>query len=158
MWQDCPSKGRNTSNLYWHLKEHHPTSYAEISPSSRKRESNTHTTQQTTESSIAKTTKYSQDSPRYKDITRAIAYHIGKDGVPLSTVERAGFKHMIHKLNPKYDLPSRKYFSRHAIPTLYSEVHDVFVEQVFLQNVYLVLVVMLLIITEVVFIQKMLTT
>ena len=25
-----PAKGSNTSNLYWHLKEHHPTLYAEI--------------------------------------------------------------------------------------------------------------------------------
>ena len=29
---------------------------------------------------------------------------------------------MIHKLNPKYDLPSRKYFSKEAIPRLYSNV------------------------------------
>lgn len=31
---------------------------------------------------------------------------------------------MVHKLNPKYDLPSRKYFSQQAIPTLYGEVRD----------------------------------
>ncbi len=92
------AKGGNTSNLYWHLKEHHPTLYLEISPKSRKRES---TTQQTLETTIAKTVKYPRDSPQHKDITRAITYHIGKDGVPISTVERHGFKHMIHKLNPK---------------------------------------------------------
>ena len=54
--------------------------------------------------------------------THAIAYHIGKDSVPLSTVERPGFKHMIHKLNPKYDLPSKNSFSKEAIPRLYNDV------------------------------------
>ena len=32
-----PAKGGNTSNLFWHLKEHHHTSYDEISLNSRKR-------------------------------------------------------------------------------------------------------------------------
>ena len=31
---------------------------------------------------------------------------------------------MIHKLNPKYELPSRKYFSQQAIPNLNSKVCD----------------------------------
>ena len=34
------AKGGNTSNLFWHLKEHHPTLYLEVSPKSRK--SSTH--------------------------------------------------------------------------------------------------------------------
>jgi hypothetical protein len=120
-----PAKGGNTSNLFWHLKEHHSALYAEISPISRKGEcSRNGKSQQTLENAIARSTKYSRDSPQHKDITRAVAYHIGKDGVSLSTVESAGFKHMINKLNPKYDLPSRKYFSQQAIPALYIEVHD----------------------------------
>ena len=68
-----PAKGGNTSNIFWHLKEHHPTSHAKISLNSKKRESSTHTTQQTIETSIAKSTKFSRDSPQHKDITHAIA-------------------------------------------------------------------------------------
>ena len=106
-------------------------SYAEVShlvPSKKRGESSgtdkSHT-QQSIDSSLARATKYSRDSPHHKDITRSIAYHIGKDGVPLSTVERPGFVRMIQKLNPRYDLPSRKHFSKQAIPTLYCEIRDV---------------------------------
>uniref|UniRef100_A0A1X7TB10 BED-type domain-containing protein n=1 Tax=Amphimedon queenslandica TaxID=400682 RepID=A0A1X7TB10_AMPQE len=111
-----PAKGGNTSNLFSHLREHHPTLFACLTPTAAKKT----VTQQTIESSVARGTKFSRDSPQHKELTHAIAYHIGKDGVPLSTVERPGFKHMIHKLNPKYDLPSRKYFSNEAIPRLYT--------------------------------------
>ena len=42
--------------------------------------------------------------PKYsRDIaTHAVAYHIGKDGVPLSTVERDGFKHMLNPISMTY--------------------------------------------------------
>ena len=43
---------------------------------------------------------------------------------PLSTVELPGFQKMVTKLNPRYQLPSRNYFSRTAIPGLYSEVRQ----------------------------------
>ena len=103
------AKGGNTSNLFSHLREHHPTLFSALTPTTSKmRESSV--MQQTIESSVARGTMFSRDSPQHKELTQAIANHIGKDGVPLSTVERPGFKHMIHKLNPKYDLPSRKYF------------------------------------------------
>ena len=57
-------------------------------------------------------------------MTQAIAYHIAKDGVPLYTVEKPGFRQIVAKLNPRYDLPSRKYFSSREIPGLYSSVCD----------------------------------
>ena len=43
---------------------------------------------------------------------------------PLSTVELPGFQRMVGRLNPRYQLPSRSYFSRTAIPALYSEVRE----------------------------------
>ena len=57
-------------------------------------------------------------------MTRAITYYLAKDAVPLYTVERAGFKHMISKLNPRYELPSRKVFTSKEIPTLYTNVRS----------------------------------
>ena len=35
-----------------------------------------------------------------------------------------GFWRMVSKLNPRYVLPSRSYFSRTAIPGLYTEVRE----------------------------------
>ena len=44
-----------------------------------------------------------------KQITLA-AYYIAKDMVPIYTVERNGFIKMLQTMDPKYQLPSRKYF------------------------------------------------
>ena len=49
---------------------------------------------------------------------------LAKDMLPLSTVDKPGFWAMLSKLNPRYDLPTRSYFSRIAIPALYHEVRE----------------------------------
>ena len=41
---------------------------------------------------------------------------------PYHTVERQGFKSMVSKLNPKYNLPSCKHFCEKEIPSLYTSV------------------------------------
>ena len=42
--------------------------------------------------------------------------------LPAYTVEKSGFKQMLNKFNPRYDVPSCNHFSRVAISALYSEV------------------------------------
>ena len=44
--------------------------------------------------------------------------------LPLSTVDKPGFRAMISRLNPRCDLPTRSYCSRIAIPALYQEVRE----------------------------------
>ncbi|XP_051567264.1 E3 SUMO-protein ligase ZBED1-like [Myxocyprinus asiaticus] len=41
--------------------------------------------------------------------------------VPFKSVQNVGFKRLIHTLDARYDLPSRKYFSNTTIPHMYSE-------------------------------------
>ena len=41
---------------------------------------------------------------------------------PAYTVEKVGFKQMLSKFNPRYEPPSRNYFSRVAILALYLEI------------------------------------
>ena len=120
------AKASNTTNLFQHLREHHPMIYAELAPKKQpKRESSTsNTCQATLVSIVAKSAMYSPTSSQAKDLNRAITYHIAKDAMPLSTVEKPGFKSMVSKLNPRYQLPSRKHFSDYEIPRLYSEVRD----------------------------------
>ena len=38
------------------------------------------------------------------------------------SVEKAGFKQMLSKFNPRYELPSQNHFSRVVIPVLNSEI------------------------------------
>ena len=50
--------------------------------------------------------------------------------LPAYTVEKSGFKQMLSKFNPRYDVPSHNYFSRVAVPALYSEVKSELEQQI----------------------------
>ena len=110
------AKASNTTNLFQHLHEHHPTAYAELGPKKAvKREySSSSSSQPILGSIITSSTLYSSNSPQAKDLNRAVAYHIAKDAMPLSTVDKPGFRFMISKLNPRYHLPSRKHALDHG--------------------------------------------
>ena len=71
---------------------------------------------------VAKSAMYSPSSPQAKELSRAVAYHFAKDAVPLSTVDKPGFQYMVSKLNPRYQLPSRRHYFDYEIPHLYSHV------------------------------------
>ena len=68
--------------------------------------------------------KFAANSPKAIELNKAVTYFIAKDAQPFSTVEKPGFKRMISKLNPRYQLPSRRYFVEHEIPQLYSEIKE----------------------------------
>lgn len=63
-------------------------------------------------------------SPRAKDITKAIAIFLCKGLHAYDTVTEEGFKYLIWKLEPKYNIPHRTTFSRSIIPKLYEEVRS----------------------------------
>ena len=74
---------------------------------------------------IDKTNKYDPKSSRAQQLNRAVAYYIAKDMHSFYTVEKPGFRNSIHTLDPKYNLPSRKYFTKQEIPRMYGEVKEV---------------------------------
>ena len=93
----CAKEG-NTSNLFQHLHDHHPELLASISTGTSSSSGESHTmTQQTIKESLTQSTKYPRGSPQPKEMTRAITYYLAKDAVPLYTVEKPGFKHMVSK-------------------------------------------------------------
>ena len=53
-----------------------------------------------------------------------MAYFIAKDEQPFYTVEKPGFRALVAKLNPRYELPGRKYFVEHQFPHLYNELKE----------------------------------
>ena len=119
-----PAKGGNTSNLLTHLRDHHPDLYAEAIPHC------SHTTkatkhQPTLHEVIDKTKKYDPKSSRAQLLNKAAVYYIAKDMQSLYTVEKPAFRHLIHTLDPKYNLPSRKYFTKQEIPRMYSKIKEV---------------------------------
>ena len=56
------------------------------------------------------------------ELTRAVTYCLAKDMLLISTVEKTGFKAMLQLFYPRYQLPSRNYFNRIAIPAMVNEV------------------------------------
>ena len=58
------AKGGNTTNLFQHLREHHPDLYAEASPKITR----------TLTESIAKTIKYSRSSPQAYELNHAVLH------------------------------------------------------------------------------------
>ena len=105
------AKGGNT---FAHLRKYHPLKYVECK-SQKQMQSKSMPTQQTLEEAISSGEKYQR---RWQQLTDHVTYMIAKDNMmPLNTVEKSGFKRMVYK---KYELPSHKYVSQMAIPTLYA--------------------------------------
>ncbi len=62
----------------------------------------------TIEKLFVQQTKYSSTSSRKKSIDEAVFRMIVKDMQPISVVEDEGFQSLLHVLDPRYQLPSRK--------------------------------------------------
>ncbi|KAL1252179.1 hypothetical protein QQF64_019975 [Cirrhinus molitorella] len=125
------ARGGNTSNLFHHLKNTHAREYEEAtraktsaSGTSSTSGARPKTTQLSLQASFTAATPYDKSSKKWKDITRAIALYIAKDMVPIQTIERDGFRYVVHTLDSRYELPGRKFFSQKCLPELYTEVRD----------------------------------
>ena len=75
--QSVPAKGGNTSNLYQHLRDHHPTIYAELAP-------------KTSKQSTIRTTKFA--SIRLKNCTEPMISDCLQEGI--SQIRYHSYIHM----------------------------------------------------------------
>ena len=57
-----------------------------------------------------------------------------QDMLPISTVDKPGFRAMLHKFNPRYQLPSRNHFTKVSIPQLVVETRTVIESQIAMGN------------------------
>ncbi|ROL48341.1 Zinc finger BED domain-containing protein 1 [Anabarilius grahami] len=65
-------------------------------------------------------------SKRHRELTEAVTRFLAKDMMPVNTVSREGFVSLINKLDRRYQLPSRNYFSQVAVPQMYDMREDNF--------------------------------
>ena len=131
-FQKVTARFGNISNLYLHIRTTHPVVHKDLqaekaekpptkSRKSEHQDSEDSTGQMTIKECLGKGKKLSKDSREFKELTRSVSECLAKEMLPLNTVDRAGFRAMLHTFNPRYTLPTRSYFSRVAIPSLYSE-------------------------------------
>ena len=68
--------------------------------------------------------KLAPNADETKKINRAVAEFLCTDMIPIYCVEKKGFKNLIWSLNPRYELPGRRYFMENEIPRLYDDVRE----------------------------------
>ena len=123
-----PMKDKQMTNLFGHIRVHHPSEVAKLPPTSTARSgaaaglSTNASRQPTISAAFAKSTKYKQGSEKWAQCTTAVARYLVKESVPFQTVERESFQKMLATLDAQYEPPGRKYFSETAIPKLYDQL------------------------------------
>ena len=127
------AKHGNTSNLLAHLRTNHPALHSQAKaamdtkgkqPARKDTPVPTMSSQLTLQESITMVQAYKQKGAKWKELTDAVTYFIAKDSLPVYTVEKSGFKQLMKTFDARYQLPSRSYFSRTAIPALYESVRE----------------------------------
>ena len=123
------ARGGNTSNLSSHLRNHHPKEYAAVTKAkeSKKKlptERFYKTKQATLLATIERKQPYPTSSKRAQEITNALSQFIAKEMMPFNIVERPGFQRLLQKLDDRYEIPSRKYFTKVAMPALYTSTRE----------------------------------
>ena len=119
------AKDGNTTNLFAHLKTKHPELYVEAKKSSSKIATTRSTkccypNQLSIKESLLRGKKLATNSKEHIMLTKSVTYWLAKDSQPEYAVEKLGFKHMLKVFNPRYECSGRNYFSRIAIPKLYT--------------------------------------
>jgi len=124
------AKGSNTSNLFSHLRVHHPLKFAEVQQA-QKQKANTERSrskvsgkQATIGDVVQKSNQYERGGKKWKQLTDTVTFCLAKDMLPIYSVEKEGFHKMLCTFDAQYDLPGRKYFSETAIPALYASTRE----------------------------------
>ena len=118
------TKTYNTTNLVHHLKATHPDIYAEYS---KKREDKAAPSKEpcskqlTFEASIEKTRKWDHHA---LCIHNKIGQMIALDYQPFFIVDDVGFNRLLQVLEPRYKIPSRKYFTETVLPNIYERTRQ----------------------------------
>ena len=93
-------------------------------------------TQQTVKEAFTKTQPYDKKGKQWNELTNAVTYCIAKDSLAINIVERTGFEKMVKVFDNRYELPSRNYFSRTALPALYDSTRERVVEELCAANYF----------------------
>ena len=70
---------------------------------------------------LEKVNMWGPNDPRAKAVNRKVIQMIVTDNQPFTIVEDTGFVNLIAHLQPKYCMPSKRYFSETMLPRLYEE-------------------------------------
>lgn len=111
----------NTTNLRFHLKEHHRSVFQSLPTDDKavKSSEGACSGQSTIYQTLAMKERIHQSSPRWSRLTDSVCYFIAEDMQPLDTVDDHGFRHLVHTFEPRYDPPSRKSLTTKYLPQMF---------------------------------------
>ena len=118
----CPlckvsARGANSSNLFAHLKVHHPLKHAEViqakKASGKDRESSkaAYSGQTSLLTALRPAQKYNRKSKSGRNL-RTQWCHVWQRTWCQFIVEKEGFCQLLHSFDPQYELPSRKLYAK----------------------------------------------
>ena len=116
----------NTTNLHKHIKMLHPLLFTQLLKDQKEQEAaqsswEATSNQPTIEKVLEAKKPYEFDHPSARRIHKAVGEMIALDNEPFSNVKRDGFKLLTKVVEPRYTLPSDKYFSETLIPSMYTK-------------------------------------
>ena len=115
----------NTTNMRYHLKEHHPILYKALSDtdssssSSSTRVASVPRGQQKLPELFRQQEAFPRSSSKWVKLTESLCYFLAKDTLPFDTVNGSGFQKFLQDLEPRYKPPDRKTISTVYMPRLY---------------------------------------
>lgn len=117
----------NTTNLISHLKGRHRgeavlRDYEAAAAAATSAKAKTRTPDVPIQQAFENYKKFSRDSDKAKAINDKVMEFIALDDQPFSVVEDPGFRELVAHLEPRYTLPSRRFFSDVSLPALYDVV------------------------------------
>ena len=131
------TKTYNTTNLVYHLRTRHPEDFSKFkevaaSVAQQKDAASTSTAskQITLQESVEKSRKWDINDTKALVIHRKIGEMIAIDDQPFSIVSDTGFINLVKVLEPRYNIPSRKYFTETVIKKLFDDVKSIVAKEV----------------------------
>ena len=133
------AKDSNTSNLYSHLCYKHPDEHSIVQAATGtkgKKTNDDSCRQPSLETTWDKTKMLSAKSQEYRRLMKSVTFCLARDMLPISTVDKVGFREMLRTFNPRYKLLCRNHFINIAIPELVAETRSSIESQITDGNIY----------------------
>lgn len=126
------AKSKNTTNMWTHLKRHHPETHA---TALKERDGNSTASRQPTVAEMFDAQwKWPNSDNRSKKIDVAIMEMIATDNQPFTVAADVGFKRLMAMLEPRYSLKSEKYYRTVVFEDVHSKVEKKIKELITLDN------------------------
>ncbi|XP_071069550.1 E3 SUMO-protein ligase ZBED1-like isoform X2 [Dasypus novemcinctus] len=130
----------NTSNLSYHLEKNHPEEFCEFVKSNTEQMREAFATafsklkpesaqQAAAQDTLAPKPGHGFEGKRQQELTAAVLGLICEGLYPASIVDEPTFRTLLRTADPRYELPSRKFFCSKAIPEKYGAVRELVLKE-----------------------------